>query len=116
MTYPWLDPGAFEPKPTHGLTGNSRLNYFLYAETTNKRELPPTDKRFINYKGNFTDGRIEKDAKPESGDFGSFVMGRRNFFDGYLLKKLQKVNKVFEPTMTEVKAKADDWLNPWYKW
>jgi hypothetical protein len=114
MTYPWLDPDAYEPKATSGLTGNARLNYFLYAETTGERELP--DSRFLTWKGNFTDGRIQQDTNPESGDFGAFMMARRNFFDGYLLKKLQKLNKVFEPTINSVSAKADNWKNPWYRW
>jgi hypothetical protein len=116
MTYPWLDPGALEPKPTHGLGGNSRLNYFCYCETTSERELPPTDRRFLAWKGNFTDGRILENPDSSSGDFGSFIMAKRNFFGGYLLKKLQKLNKIFEPTIFSVIAKADDWKNPWYKW
>jgi hypothetical protein len=87
QSYPWIDPGAFELKPTSGLTGNSRLNYLLYCETTGTNELNPIGNRFLPFKGNFMDGRLEATSNPESEDFGAFHMNRRNFFDGYLCEE-----------------------------
>jgi hypothetical protein len=113
QTYPWVNHSAMDYKTTSGLTGNSRLNYLLYLETTGQNDLPALDKRFLKYHGNFTDGRLEAAWNPESCDFGSFHMTRRNFFDGYLLRKLRILNRLLEPSMSKVWVKIDDWQKPY---
>ncbi|KAJ5628178.1 hypothetical protein N7490_010406 [Penicillium lividum] len=85
QTYPWSNP-ALEMKTTSGLTGDANLNCLLYLETTDGKELP--NERFLPYQGNFTDGRLEATYNSEASEFGAFHMSSRNFFDGYLLKKL----------------------------
>jgi hypothetical protein len=127
VTYPWINPddpisipvgssglSEHDLSPSYGLEGDARLNYLLYCATTGQRELP--DNRILNWRGNFTDGRIKQNSSAESGDFGGFMMARQNFFEGYLLKKLQKLNKAFEPTIFNVSVKADGYLEPWYRW
>lgn len=118
QTYPWVDPksmGNF--KPSSGFEGNQRLNYLLYAETTNNRKLPPVDQRSLPRNGNWTDGRIEATANSQNTEFGSFHMARENFFDGYLLKKLRFLNRVMEPTgtynsvrLTDINSIKTDWF------
>lgn len=103
------------PATGTGLTESSRLNCLLYLETTGTNELPPIDKRFLKYQGNFTDGRMEAAWNSESSDFGAFHMTGRNFFNGYLLKKLRILNRVLEPSMSWVYVKIDDWKDPWFK-
>ncbi|KAI5804817.1 hypothetical protein DFH27DRAFT_609867 [Peziza echinospora] len=103
QTYPWVDPdhqekdGPFLPKT--GPTGNSRLNYLLYCETTGTNELPGADERFLN-----------------PPDFGAFYMSRRNFFENYLLKKLKALNWALEPTLTKVTARLDNLDLPTVVW
>ncbi|KAJ5646927.1 hypothetical protein N7490_003299 [Penicillium lividum] len=119
QTYPWVNPDAIGPTPTSGLTESSRLNCLLYLETTVTDELPtkelPTNERFLKFQGNFTDGRLEASFNSESSDFGSFHMTGRNFFNGYLLKKLRVLNRALEPSMSWVYVKIDNWYKPWVK-
>ena len=110
-----MNPHALGSTPQSGLTESSRLNCLLYLETTGTTDLPPIDKRFLKFQGNFTDGRLEASWNPESCDFGSFHMTGRNFFNGYLLKKLRVLNRVLEPSMSFVYVKIDDWQKPWVK-
>ena len=98
------------------MTGFGQLNYLLYAETTDDRELPPIDQRMIHRRGNWTDGTIDNVANNQSGDYGSFYMSRANFFDRYLLKKLRKLNRTLEPWQTYVHCKLDDWASPRQTW
>ncbi|KAF7557531.1 hypothetical protein G7Z17_g513 [Cylindrodendrum hubeiense] len=119
QTYPWVDPGAANFQPSSGIKGNQRLNYLLYCETTGNRKLPPIDQRFLPRNGNWTDGRLDNlpdEAQPESTEFGAFHMARRNFFDGYLLKKLRQLNHILNPSLSFAYVKVDDWSNPWCAW
>ncbi|UZP32227.1 hypothetical protein NXS19_000043 [Fusarium pseudograminearum] len=119
QTYPWIDPNGINFQPSSGITGNQRLNYLLYCETTEDRELPPINDRMLPRKGNWTDGRLDNlpdEAQPESTEFGAFHMTHRNFFDGYLLKKLRVLNHVLNPSLTWAYVKVDNWSSPWCAW
>ncbi|KAL0764701.1 hypothetical protein CaCOL14_012791 [Colletotrichum acutatum] len=119
QTYPWIDPNGINFQPSSGIKGNQRMNYLLYCETTGDRKLPPINDRMIPRNGNWTDGRLDNmpdEAQPESTEFGAFHMTRRNFFDGYLLKKLRVLNHVLNPSLTRADVKVDDWSSPWCAW
>ncbi|KAL2679040.1 hypothetical protein Neosp_009796 [[Neocosmospora] mangrovei] len=116
QTYPWVDPGAMEFKPSSGFIGNQRLNYMLYCETTNKRDLPPIHQRSLERLGNWTDGRLEADKNSENCEFGSFHMARENFFDGYLLKHLRFLNRAMEPWTTRHHIRLRNIINIEVDW
>ena len=108
QTYPWVDDKIPSYTPTIGMTGNSELNYLLYAEVTKDasgkaRELPAWNQRFLDkHMGNWTDGRLELSAQNDPSGYGAFYMSGKNFFNDYLLQKLKVLNSTLDSTIGDV--------------
>jgi hypothetical protein len=110
QTYPWTDPSGAQAAAA--ATGNSRLNYLCYMETTGKNTMPSGQAQWLPYTGNFTSGRIDQDGNGldivrDDMPLGSFVMTSGNFFDNYLLPKLSIFNQSMLIAINKVSASCD---------
>ena len=110
QSYPWKnDDNQFAET---GTQENSRLNTLCYLEVTNpEKKLPDGPNATIPWSGNFAPekpppaGLSDEDLAQHPGiPLGSFAMTKKNFMDGYLIRRLKNLIQAMVFTVTDLKV------------
>jgi len=107
QTYPWIDPGASNSTARNGIQDQGRLNYLLYLGMTGPgpagAPMINRDGRYLPVEGNWTNGRDPSGAGRRC-EYGSFVLSRKKFVDAFLLPKFDKINRMVNVKLRDLKA------------
>ena len=85
---------------------------------TDNNALPQLEDATLQYKGNWTNGRLDGGADASSMDFGTFAISGKNFLERYLFPKLRRLNASMEPRVKDLKVllEWDGWPKFSYNW
>lgn len=88
QTYPWCD--TSDNEVGEGINGNHILNYLCYNEMTDDHP-PPKTNVYLPWTSNFTNGDASS-LDDSQIDLGTFVMSKDNFWNHWLIPKLNILN------------------------